>query len=70
MEIGLIHTTCIRQAVYYRMKRQVVAEFQPAMKRATGWRKKWLRWKRSVMLEIRYNQLLFSNESRLGIALT
>ena len=34
--------------VTYRLKRQIVADFQPALAKATGVKKYWLRWLRMV----------------------
>jgi hypothetical protein len=31
MKTGLIHTTVIHRTIYYKLKRQVVLEFQPQM---------------------------------------
>jgi hypothetical protein len=59
MKTGLIHSCVKRQPVYWKLRRQVVAEFQPEIEKATGWRKEWLRWKRAMALEIRYNNLLY-----------
>lgn len=70
MKTGLIRTTLRRPAIYYKLKRQVVLEFQSDIGRTTGWRRDWLRWKRGITVEIRYNQLLFSKKTRLGISLT
>ena len=70
METGLIHSTLGRQAVYYKLRRQVVCEFQSEIGRAIGWRKDWLRWKRGITLEIRYNELLFSRQTRRRTSLT
>lgn len=57
--MGLIHTTAKLPAVCYKLKRQVVLEFQSDIEGSTGMRRAWLRWKRAITLEIRYNQLLF-----------
>ncbi len=51
-----------RQGVYYRLKRQIVAEYTVELEQATGWKKNWIRWKRSMAVEIRLNQLLFSEK--------
>ena len=59
MKTGLIHSYAKRQPVYRKLKRQIVLEFQPDIAKATGWRKYWLRWKRAMVLEIRYNNLLY-----------
>lgn len=70
MKTGLIHSAVRRPTVYYRLKRQVVAEFQSDMARATGWHKEWLRWKRAISLQMRYNDLLFLKPNRLRSSLT
>ncbi len=61
MKSGFVHWSK-RESVYYGLKRQTVIEYQSALKQATGWRKYWIRWKRGVSLEIRYNQLLFAQK--------
>ncbi|WP_018618269.1 hypothetical protein [Spirosoma luteum] len=48
--------------VTYRLKRQIVADFQPALAKATGVKKYWIRWLRSVALESRCNQKLYAND--------
>jgi hypothetical protein len=48
--------------VTYRLKRQVVADFQPALAKATGLQKYWLRWLRSVAVVSRCNQKLYAND--------
>lgn len=70
MKTRFIHSTSRRQPVYYKLKRQVVAEFQPDIERATGWRKEWLLWKRDFTLQMRYNELLFLKQTRLRSSLT
>ncbi|WP_157627020.1 hypothetical protein [Spirosoma luteum] len=69
MKTGLIHTTVRHPTIYYKLKRQVVLEFQPQMEGAVGWRRDWLRWKRGITLEIRYNDLLFSKQTSLRSSL-
>ncbi|MDB5242715.1 MAG: hypothetical protein JWP57_3340 [Spirosoma sp.] len=61
MRTGLVHSYSIRVPVYYKIKRQIVAEYKEELEQATGWKKVWVRWKRSIALEIRYNNLLFVN---------
>jgi hypothetical protein len=48
--------------VTYRLKRQIVADFQPELAKATGLKKYWLRWLRIVALESRCNQKLYAND--------
>lgn len=65
MKTGLIHITLRRSAIYYKLKRQVVSDFRSDIERVTGWKRDWLRWKRGIVLEIRYNQILFSKQNTL-----
>jgi hypothetical protein len=69
MRTGIIHSSSRREVVYRKLRRQVVIEFQADIERATGWRKDWLRWKRGITLEMRYNELLFSKEIKLRSSL-
>ena len=64
MKAGLIYSSG-RPSVYYKLKRQVVLAFAPELKQATGWKRNWVRWKRSLALDIRYNQLLFSRNEKI-----
>lgn len=60
MKMGFYYSSRRLPAHYnYKLRRQVVIEFAPELKQATGWRRDWIRWKRGIALEIRYNQLLF-----------
>ncbi|MVM42321.1 hypothetical protein GO730_39195 [Spirosoma sp. HMF3257] len=70
MKTGLIHTTIRRKPVYYKLKRQVVAEFQSEIAQANGWDRDWLHWKRGITLQMRYNNLLFSNQPTRHRSLT
>lgn len=71
MRTGLVYSSSKRQGVYYRLKRQVVTEYKLELEQATGWKRDWIRWKRSMAVEIRYNQLLFSEKkSHSSIAQT
>lgn len=65
MKAGFFYTFQ-RQAVYYRFKRQIVAEFQIELRQATGLKKMWLRWQRRVAIAIRYDQLLFSTNQPIA----
>ncbi|WP_461079295.1 hypothetical protein [Spirosoma flavus] len=48
-----------RPSVYRKLKRQVVAEFSEELRGKSGWKREWVRWKRVMVLQIRYNELLF-----------
>ncbi len=63
MEAGFVYSWQ-RKEVYYRLKRQIVTEYRLEFEQATGLKKSWVRWKRRVALEIRYNQLLFSRNQQ------
>lgn len=63
MKMGFYYSS-IRPAVYQKLRRQVVIEFAPELAQATGWKRDWIRWKRGITLEIRYNQLLFSGKEK------
>ncbi|MBD2755763.1 hypothetical protein [Spirosoma validum] len=63
MKAGLIYNSR-RPSVYYKLKRQVVLAFAAELKQAPGWKRNWVRWKRSLALDIRYNQLLFSRNEK------
>lgn len=66
MKAGLIYSSG-RPSVYYKLKRQVVMEFAAELEQTTGWKRDWVRWKRSLALDIRYNQLLFSRNEKFVI---
>jgi hypothetical protein len=65
MKAGFFHSSQ-RQEVRYRLKRQVVVEYRLELEQATGLKKWWLRWKRRVALENKYNQLLFSANQQIA----
>ena len=67
MKIGIGHSHSKRQPVYRTLRRQTVAEFKAELAQATGWQKDWIRWKRAMALEIRYNQLLFLRHEALFV---
>ena len=60
MKTGIVYRVSRRQAVCHKLKRQVVTEFKADLAQATGWKRDWLRWKRGITLEMRYNELLFA----------
>lgn len=64
MKAGFVYSLQ-RRAVYYKLKRQIVAEYRLELGQTTGLKRSWLRWKRRVALESRYNQLLFSSNQQL-----
>ena len=46
----------IRRAIV----KQVMAEYQSELDKATGWRRRWVNWKISIIIDMRYNEILFS----------
>lgn len=65
MQAGFFHSPQ-RKEIHYRLKRLVVAEYRFELEQATGLKKWWLRWKRRVALESKYNQLLFSANQQIA----
>lgn len=63
MRPGLIHSSLRDLTIYRRLRRQVVTDFQTELAQATGWKKDWVRWKRGIALQERYNRLLFSEKT-------
>lgn len=67
MRLGIVYSSSRRPVVYRGLKRQIVAEFKLELDQATGWKRDWIRWKRGIALEMRYNGLLFSEKQSLII---
>ncbi|MBD2703485.1 hypothetical protein IC229_22765 [Spirosoma sp. BT702] len=61
MTTGLIFSSK-RPIVYWNLRRQVIAEFREELRGTAGWKREWIRWKRGMALEIRYNELLFAEK--------
>lgn len=40
-----------------------MAEYESDLKRSVGWRRKWIKWKISLIIDIRYRHILFSGVS-------
>ncbi|GAA4460472.1 hypothetical protein GCM10023189_35630 [Nibrella saemangeumensis] len=66
MKTGFVRNFSKDLTVYRRLRRQVVAEFKEDLAQATGWRKDWVRWKRWLTLQSRYNELLFQAEKSVA----
>ncbi len=62
MKMGISYSYSKRIVVYRKLKRQIVIEFMVELNQAKGWKRDWVRWKRRIALETRYNQLLFSEK--------
>lgn len=48
------------RSAYHRIRRPVVAEHAAELERATGWQRRWVKWKINRLADMRYRKILFS----------